>query len=244
LHIYLDEYQRFATSTTAELLTQGRKYGAGVTLAHQDLHQIRDLRIRNASRHAGTLIVLGVTRPDAEELAGEFPITPREEWVETIQEVDGTEPKLVPHPNVATEIYSTGHSDPNIDLAARSFLVGKAPARPGGVAVSPRVQVDIRERTPPVHSRATRSAVHELLGAAMEGKLSAPAAFADTLLQTPHTVIWQVLDEYLSDTTVKVEYSTTRRSICVMNSSCPPTCSGTSVNPSPATLVEIDSSSP
>ena len=27
LHLYLDEYQRFATSTTAELLTQGRKYG-------------------------------------------------------------------------------------------------------------------------------------------------------------------------------------------------------------------------
>src|SRR4051794_29830444 len=32
LHIYLDEYHRFATSTTAELLEQGRKYNAGVAM--------------------------------------------------------------------------------------------------------------------------------------------------------------------------------------------------------------------
>jgi hypothetical protein len=84
LHIYLDEYQRFATSTTAELLEQGRKYNAGITMAHQTLYQIRDQRIRNAARLAGTLIVLGVTRPDADELAGEFPVRPRPERLETI----------------------------------------------------------------------------------------------------------------------------------------------------------------
>jgi hypothetical protein len=42
LHLYLDEYQRFATSTTAEFLEEGRKYNVGVTLAHQTLHQISD----------------------------------------------------------------------------------------------------------------------------------------------------------------------------------------------------------
>src|SRR3954471_6561415 len=122
LHIYLDEYQRFATATTAELLEQGRKYNAGVTLAHQTLYQIADKRIRNAARHAGTLVVLGVTRPDADELAGEFPITPREEWVEEVEVLDGTEPKLVFSPTPAEDIYLNGHSDPEIDEIARSFF--------------------------------------------------------------------------------------------------------------------------
>jgi hypothetical protein len=122
LHLYLDEYQRYATSTTADILTQGRVYEVGLTLAHQDLHQIRDWYIRNSARHAGTLITLALTRPDADELAGEFPIEPREEWIETITEVDGTEPKLVPSPTAAEDIYIDGHSNPDVDLAARSFL--------------------------------------------------------------------------------------------------------------------------
>src|SRR3954451_12803569 len=122
LHIYLDEYQRFATSTTAELLEQGRKYNAGITLAHQTLYQITDKRIRNAARHAGTLVVMGITRPDAEELAGEFPITPREEWIEEIEEIDGTKPRLVPSSTPGEDLYLHKHSDPDADLAARSFF--------------------------------------------------------------------------------------------------------------------------
>ena len=122
LHILLDEYQRFATSTTSELLQQGRKYGAGVTMAHQSLQQIRDTEIRDASRHAGTLIVLGVTRPDAEQLAGEFPIIPDPEWVETIEEIDGTEPKYVLSPTPAEDIYVEKHSSDDVDLAARTLF--------------------------------------------------------------------------------------------------------------------------
>jgi hypothetical protein len=122
LHLYLDKYQRFATVTTAELLEQGRKYNAGVTLAHQTLYQIQDQRIRNAARHAGTLIVLGVTRPDAEQLAGEFPIEPQEEWVETIEEIDGTEPKYVFSPTPAEDVYVEKHSSADVDLAARTLF--------------------------------------------------------------------------------------------------------------------------
>jgi hypothetical protein len=43
LHLYLDEYQRFASRVTQDLLTQGRKYGAGITIAHQDLLVLRIL---------------------------------------------------------------------------------------------------------------------------------------------------------------------------------------------------------
>jgi hypothetical protein len=84
VHLYLDEYQRFATTTTRQLLTQGRKFGAGVTLALQDLSHIKDQTVRDACRHAGTLVVLGVTWPDAELIAGEFPIKPNEEWYEKL----------------------------------------------------------------------------------------------------------------------------------------------------------------
>src|SRR3954447_1430883 len=152
LHIYLDEYQRFATATTAELLEQGRKYSAGVTLAHQTLYQIPDQRIRNAARHAGPLIALSMTRPDAEELAGEFPIRPQEEWIETIEEVDGTEPKLMPSPTPAEDIYLEGHNVPEVDIAARTILLPPAyvsdldkrksagvQPRPGGMEVDGRV---------------------------------------------------------------------------------------------------------
>src|SRR3954447_6603791 len=122
LHLYLDEYQRFATSTTAELLEQGRKFNAGITLAHQTLYQITDRRIRNAARHAGTLIVMGVTRPDADELAGEFPITPREEWVETLEETDGFEPGYVFSPTPAEDIYLHGHSNEAVDRLGKAFF--------------------------------------------------------------------------------------------------------------------------
>src|SRR4051812_49258061 len=122
LHLYLDEYQRFATSTTAELLEQGRKFNAGITLAHQTLYQIVDKRIRNAARHAGTLIVMGITRPDADELAGEFPITPREEWVETLEQADGSEPELVFSPTPAEDIYLNGHSDEVVDRLGKTFF--------------------------------------------------------------------------------------------------------------------------
>jgi hypothetical protein len=114
VHLYLDEYHRFATITTSELLEEGRKYGAGVTMAHQSLFQIPDERIRDASRHAGTLIVLQITAPDAELIAAEFPIEPRPEWKETVPEQDGFERELILSLDPVTEIYRRGHSNPAV----------------------------------------------------------------------------------------------------------------------------------
>jgi hypothetical protein len=195
LHIYLDEYQRFATATTAELLEQGRKYNAGVTLAHQTLYQIPDQRIRNAARHAGTLIALSMTRPDAEELAGEFPITPQEEWIETIEEVDGVEPVYVLSPTPADDIYLEPHDDPDVDLAARSFFASDASftgpgkyvseykasghrPRPGGVAVDERVKLPlifVRDFLTQAMAGAY-STNHLLCDALIEGRAAIPGA--------------------------------------------------------------------
>jgi hypothetical protein len=118
LHLYLDEYHRYATATTAELLTQGRKFGAGVTMAHQDLHQIKDDDIRNAFRHVGTLIALAVTRPDADELAGEFPVEARPEWLQEIEDVDGEKPEYIPVRNPVEHLLTVGHTNKLVVEAA------------------------------------------------------------------------------------------------------------------------------
>jgi hypothetical protein len=176
LHLYLDEYQRFATSTTADLLTQGRKYEVGLTLAHQDLHQIRDSFIRNSARHAGTLIILAVTRPDAEELAGEFPIKPREEWMETIREIDGTEPKLVPSATQAEDLYLKEHSDPLVDLAARSLLTYGYPKEAKSYRVPPRPDGEVRASV-----QVSASDVNDLLYKAANGEVTSPEPLTDFL---------------------------------------------------------------
>jgi TraM recognition site of TraD and TraG len=194
LHLYLDEYQRFATTTTSDLLTQGRKYGVGLTLAHQDLHQIRDWYIRNSARHAGTLILLAVTRPDAEELAGEFPVEPREEWIETITEVDGTEPKLVPSPTAAEDVYIEGHSNPDVDLAARSFMRSQntlpiIPERlephrvfaPGGTRNLPSVDRSSL-RLPTIYPRPNKSDGVPRRPGGVEVENSMPAVWLNSLL--------------------------------------------------------------
>src|SRR4051794_28595513 len=207
LHIYLDEYQRFATATTAELLEQGRKYSAGVTLAHQTLYQIPDQHIRNAARHAGTLIALSMTRPDAEELAGEFPITPQEEWIEEIEEIDGTKPRLVPSSTPGEDLYLHKHSDPDADLAARSFF--KYPRTIGPTFLETPAGLRYREsKTIPAPPETRKSAgiwprpgginvpseiqmepswVNDLLYKAMtDPRAEEPEAFVDALLGVAH----------------------------------------------------------
>jgi type IV secretory pathway TraG/TraD family ATPase VirD4 len=45
--LYIDEFQNFATDTFSEILSEARKYGLGLTIAHQFLRQIPD-NIRHA----------------------------------------------------------------------------------------------------------------------------------------------------------------------------------------------------
>lgn len=161
LHLYLDEYQRFATSTTAELLTQGRKYGVGVTLAHQGRGLIGDTGVSDAELQAGTLIILGVTRQDADVLAGELPVTQREEWIERVTEPDGTEPEMVPTRTPGAHLSSNGHRNPAAAAAARQ-LFDATFERPGQ-----RVDSDM----PHVAVRPDDPAINQLLVDIMDGKL-------------------------------------------------------------------------
>ncbi len=71
-HIYIDEFQNFTTLMLANMMSELRKYGVGLTLAHQHMHQLEP-DIRHAVLgNAGTLISFRVGPEDAAILAKEF----------------------------------------------------------------------------------------------------------------------------------------------------------------------------
>lgn len=71
-YVYIDEFQTFTTLALANMLSELRKHGVGLVLAHQYLDQL-ETEIRNAVLgNAGTLIVFRVGAKDAGFLAREF----------------------------------------------------------------------------------------------------------------------------------------------------------------------------
>ncbi|HEX3651872.1 MAG TPA: type IV secretion system DNA-binding domain-containing protein [Rhizomicrobium sp.] len=70
--LYLDEFQTFTTLMLANMMSELRKYGLGLVLAHQYLHQLEP-EIRHAVLgNAGTIISFRVGPDDATLLADEF----------------------------------------------------------------------------------------------------------------------------------------------------------------------------
>lgn len=70
--LYIDEFQSFTTLAFVNMLPELRKYGVGLTLAHQHLHQLEP-EIRHAVLgNVGTVISFRVGAEDAEVMAKEF----------------------------------------------------------------------------------------------------------------------------------------------------------------------------
>jgi hypothetical protein len=70
--LYVDEFQNFTTLAFTNMMAELRKYGVGLTLAHQHLHQLEP-DIRHAVLgNAGTHIAFRVGAEDASVLAKEF----------------------------------------------------------------------------------------------------------------------------------------------------------------------------
>lgn len=70
--VYLDEFHNFTTLMLANMMSELRKYGMGLTLAHQHMHQLEpDIRYAVLG-NAGTLISFRVGPDDASVLAKEF----------------------------------------------------------------------------------------------------------------------------------------------------------------------------
>lgn len=71
-HLFADEFQDFTTLAVANMLSELRKYGVGITIAHQYMHQLSP-EIRHAIvGNAGSMIAFRVGAEDALFLAREF----------------------------------------------------------------------------------------------------------------------------------------------------------------------------
>jgi hypothetical protein len=70
--LYVDEFQHFTTLAFVNMMAELRKYGVGLTLAHQHLHQLEP-EIRSAVLgNAGTLIAFRVGAEDAPIIGAEL----------------------------------------------------------------------------------------------------------------------------------------------------------------------------
>jgi hypothetical protein len=71
-HLYVDEFQSFATDSFVSILSEARKYGLCLTLSHQYTDQLRP-EIRDAVfGNVGSLVAFRVGQRDAELLEREF----------------------------------------------------------------------------------------------------------------------------------------------------------------------------
>lgn len=70
--LYVDEFQTFTTLAFANLMPELRKYGVGLTLAHQYLHQLDDDVRHSVLGNAGTLISFRLGPEDAAVIAQEM----------------------------------------------------------------------------------------------------------------------------------------------------------------------------
>src|SRR5581483_2325160 len=72
--LYIDEFDQFITPSMAEILKGARKYRLGLTLAHQELHQLQsEPKVSSAvATHPFTKIVFRVGDNDAKHLAESF----------------------------------------------------------------------------------------------------------------------------------------------------------------------------
>jgi len=81
-HVYVDEFQTFTTLSLANMTAELRKYGVGLVLAHQYLHQLQPEVLHAVLGNAGTLISFRLGAEDAAYLAREFdPVFTAEELI-------------------------------------------------------------------------------------------------------------------------------------------------------------------
>lgn len=91
-YFYIDEFQNFASESFSIILSESRKYGLFVTMAHQSLSQIGSELKNLILSCAGIQVYFRLSREDASLLAKEaFPHTGS--WEQQISELQNLEPR-------------------------------------------------------------------------------------------------------------------------------------------------------
>ncbi|HRI36442.1 MAG TPA: type IV secretion system DNA-binding domain-containing protein [bacterium] len=70
--LYIDEFQNFATDTFNEILSEARKYGLGLTVAHQFLKQVPDNISDSLFGNVGSIVSFRVSSEDASVMSRHF----------------------------------------------------------------------------------------------------------------------------------------------------------------------------
>ncbi|MBD3360351.1 type IV secretion system DNA-binding domain-containing protein [Candidatus Peregrinibacteria bacterium] len=71
-YFYVDEFHNFATDAFAEILSEARKYGLNLTIAHQYMGQVSDVVKKTVFGNVGSTISFRVGSEDAGVLANEY----------------------------------------------------------------------------------------------------------------------------------------------------------------------------
>ncbi|MGA7161201.1 MAG: type IV secretion system DNA-binding domain-containing protein, partial [Bacteroidota bacterium] len=71
-YLYVDEFHNFLTLSFADILSESRKYGLNLVLAHQYMNQLHENVIAAVLGNVGTIVSFRIGAEDAENLAREF----------------------------------------------------------------------------------------------------------------------------------------------------------------------------
>jgi hypothetical protein len=113
--IYINKYQRFATSDFAVFLAEARKSRVATTIAHQTLEQLSDLN-RATALQAGTIVALRVSGADSKDLAPSFDTTPT-------QTIVGEEPIRAVIADPVSHLVRHGHPHPTVAKFVADYLL-------------------------------------------------------------------------------------------------------------------------
>jgi type IV secretory pathway TraG/TraD family ATPase VirD4 len=122
-YVYIDEFQNVVTDSFAQMLSEVRKYGVGLHLAHQYVDQLPESIKQAVSGNVGTLMAFRLGHADAQWLAPHFaPLTsddltsipPYHYHLRTLAHGQLTTPFTVAAPNITTT------PQPALELALRN----------------------------------------------------------------------------------------------------------------------------
>ncbi|WP_327667622.1 DUF87 domain-containing protein [Streptomyces sp. NBC_00485] len=194
VHLYLDEYGRYATPTTAKLFTDIRKYEVSLTVAHQSRGDVRGAGNEDAEFQAGTLICFHpATGEDADAFARDVKVEPR--------------PAEEPPRNISLspvkQLLAGAHESDEVQTLTRRILVpmqkfidadegfGRAsPVHRGGMIWTP-YQVTAKE------FQEVMRLINDLLVDVMMGKVSVTSRYGDFINRLAAVV--RQIGPYLGD---------------------------------------------
>lgn len=115
-NLYIDEFQNYVSPTINKMATECRKYGLGLTVAHQSTEQegITD-EIKATTRQVGSKIFFRLSNIDAPEVADVFDTTPPPgDLIER--------PVRVPAQYVTKHLLEKGHENPEIIKLVNDYI--------------------------------------------------------------------------------------------------------------------------